>query len=92
MTSGGVMNMVFIRLPNLNFSELWNLLEFSKLQENRYGAAYIIETEYPDDLLSYLLHLLNDPNFKINQNLYSIFEILKLDVARNRSKTVWKVI
>ena len=74
----------FMRLPLINSMELWNLLKNSKLQENRYGAAHVLEKEYPEDLLKYLLATLNDTDSIINGSTIEILKILKLDIALNR--------
>lgn len=75
----------FERLPELEFSELIYLLENSKVQENRYGAAYVLEKKYPDDLLNYLLSVFNSKNLLINESLKEIIKILRLDAVKNRS-------
>jgi len=80
----------FIRLPELDFLELWNVLENSKLQENKYGAAYTLENKYPDTLLNHLLGLLNKPNFQLNEALKDTFKILELQNVTNRSGVVGK--
>jgi hypothetical protein len=80
----------FIRLPKLDFLGLWDLLTNSHLLENKYGAAYLLENEYPNALLDYLLVILNDSDSKITDSLKEVFMILKLDSVKNRSDIVGK--
>ena len=80
----------FMKLPKLDFFELWNLLENSLLKENKYGAAYILENEYPDNLLNNLLGILNNPDISIKKSTKEIYKILKLDSIKNRSEIVGK--
>lgn len=79
----------FMRLPKLEFDELWALLENSKIQENRYGASDVIIEEYPTELMNHVLELLDIPN-KIDLETKEIFGILKLDQAINRSNIMGK--
>lgn len=80
----------FMRLPNLSFDELWRLLVESKIEANRYGAAYVIEKEYPEELLSYLISLLDNFNDNISGSMKEVFEILGLEEVRNRCETTGK--
>lgn len=49
-----------MRLPELDFLELWNLLLFSKIENNRIGSILIIEELYGEDLLEILLEMRNN--------------------------------
>jgi hypothetical protein len=80
----------FMRLPELEFSELKYLLENSKVQENRYGAAYVLEKNYPDNLLNYLLTIFKNTNLLIDESLKEIIKILGLDKVKNRSSIIGK--
>ena len=40
----------FIRQPEPNFNELWNLLKESKIENNQLGAAELINLKYPEEL------------------------------------------
>ena len=80
----------FVRLPELGFLELWNILENSHIEENKYGAAYLLENEYPEDLLEYVLGILSKPNNQINESTKEIFKLLKLNSIINRSRMVGK--
>lgn len=80
----------FVRLPQLDFVTLWHLLQNSELQENIYGAAYIIESEFSDALKNYLLNYLNDSNMKVTEPLKKAFKVLRLEKIENRSDVVGK--
>jgi len=80
----------FMRHQNLSFDELWCLLVESKLEANRYGAAYVILNEYPEELLSYLDSLFDNPNNNISDSMKEAFEILGLEEVRNRCETTGK--
>lgn len=79
----------FMRLPELTYSELWYLLISSDIQENKYGAAYIIEKNYSDKLLKTVQDLLNNKEL-INESVLKGFEILKLYEVKNRSNIIGK--
>ena len=75
----------FVMLPKLGFDELWYLLVNSPIKNNRYGAAAIIENQFCDNLLKYLLNMFKSSTFQPNDALKNAFKILKLNEARNRS-------
>ena len=80
----------FIRLPKLTFDELWYLITNSEIQENKYGAAYIIEQEHPDELLQELLNVFVQQNKYISEGMKDAFNILRLHEPMNRSSIVGK--
>ncbi|MDF2531097.1 MAG: hypothetical protein K0Q65_678 [Clostridia bacterium] len=77
----------FMRLQNLSFDELLCLLVESKLEANRYGAAYVIVKEYPEELLNYLVSIFDSSNNNISDSMKEAFEILGLEEVRNRCET-----
>lgn len=79
----------YMKLPKLEFNKLWKLLISSNIQDNVYGAAYIIEKDYPDQLLKKVNTLLNNQEL-INKKILNIFEILKLNKIKNRSSIIGK--
>lgn len=79
----------FMRLPKLNFEQLWGLLLNSSIEENKYGSAFLIESEYPDELLNFLIELFNNTS-QISKSMKEAFKILKLDEVRNRSGVLGK--
>lgn len=80
----------FMRLPMLKFMELWSILENTSIHNNKYGAAAIIENEYADEMLNYLLELTNDPQFSLGDPLKEALKILDLGTIKNRSETLGK--
>ena len=81
----------FMKLPKLCFNDLLELLINSNVEANRYGAATILEEEYPNELLNYLMELLvGSSNFAINEKMKEMFEIIQLKDPRNRCKTIGK--
>lgn len=81
----------FMRLPKLQFEELWYLLTNSKIQENKYGAAYIIEQQFSDELLKLLIEIFSR-NSTFPKEIIEAFKILKLHEAKNRSPILGKLI
>lgn len=79
----------FMKLPKLNFNELWELLVDTKIQDNKYGAAYLIEKDYPEQLLNFVMPFIKNEK-KINKSILKAFKILKLDESKNRSPIVGK--
>ena len=80
----------FIRLKKLNFMQLWELLVNSNDQENRYGAAHLLEYEHADDLMNHLLNILNTNNLQLTNSMKEAFKILKLNEVKNRSEVIGK--
>lgn len=80
----------FMKIPKLDFCHLWELLNISDMEENRYGAAQVILDDYSDDLLDYLIVLLRDQSFKSGRTFEEACKILKLNETRNRSSTLGK--
>ena len=71
----------FVRLPKLEFEDLWELLLNSGVEENRYGAAAIILMDYPDLLLEQVESAMRQGD--IGQQFRSALDILELDKAIN---------
>lgn len=82
----------FMRLPELNFEQLWYLLNNSSIQDNIYGSAYIIEQKYPDKLFEVLTNIFEQNKLITDKTLKEVLKILKLDDARNRSEILGKSI
>lgn len=80
----------FMRLPELNFEQLWYLLTQSPNQDNMYGSAYIIEQRYPDKLLEVLTCIFEHNRNIIDDKLKNAFRILKLHEEFNRSEVLGK--
>lgn len=80
----------FMRLPELNFEELWYLLNHSTDQDNMYGSAYSIEQRYPDKLLEVLTFIFEHNRNIIDDKLIRVIKILKLHEGFNRSETLGK--
>lgn len=80
----------YLRLPKLKFDELWYLLINSTIQENKYGSAYIIEQEYPDELLKVLVNIFTQQHDCIDEKMQEGFKILKLHEPKNRSTIIGK--
>lgn len=80
----------FMRIPQLEFEDLWELLINSSIQENKYGAAYIIEKEYACKLMNHLLDILNKSDFTYISSFKEAAEILNLKQVRNRCETIGK--
>lgn len=49
----------FVRLPELDFDQLWQLLTRSKLADNRYGAAFELQNKYSAALTNRLWETLS---------------------------------
>lgn len=79
-----------MRLRELEYFELIYLLENSHIQENKYGAAYILETKYADFLTDYLMKRLNNSESATYESLKDIIEILGLESIKNRSTVIGK--
>lgn len=80
----------FMRLPELNFEQLWYLLNNSAIQDNMYGSAFIIEERYPDKLLEVLKNIFEYNQHVVDESLKKVLKILKLHEARNRSEILGK--
>lgn len=80
----------FMRFPKLTFDELWYLITNSTIQENKYGGAYIIEENFPDELLKHLLNIFGQQNKCISEGEKEAFKILKLYEPKNRSNIIGK--
>lgn len=80
----------FMRLTQLDFQDLWSLIFNSKIEDNRYGAAAILENEHAEELNKYILDLFNKKNFGITESMIDAFNILNLDRGINRSEIMFK--
>lgn len=80
----------FMRTPKLEFSDLWELLISSNIQENKYGAARLIEKEYARELMNYLLDTFKSQSFSADNSFIEAAKILKLEKVRNRCETTGK--
>jgi len=78
----------FVRLPMLGFEELWELLEKSSIEDNRYGAASVILKDFPDQLLSRAERLMHRRD--TTHEVASAVAILRLGRAENRSDPMGK--
>jgi hypothetical protein len=74
-----------MRLPKLEFKDLWLLLIKSNNWENQYGAAHLLLTEYPDMLLDRMIRVFTDPDFKFTPHILKVMQILKLNEGNNKS-------
>lgn len=72
----------FIKLPELNFEELWTLLIDSNIFENYQGASEIINRKHPFELKNKLQALFST-NQKLNRRLTKRIGLLELGVNRN---------
>lgn len=77
----------FMRLPKLGFDQLWYLLVHSKIQENRYGAAALLEEDFAPELLEFLTRLLSQSEESMTESVKDAFRILRLYEVRNRNTT-----
>ena len=75
----------FLRLPELQFSDLWFLLTNSTIQENLYGAASLILEKHADELLFQLEEILSTQNAQISMVVKKAFQLLELEKEQNRS-------
>jgi hypothetical protein len=82
----------FMRLPELNFEQLWNLLNNSTIQDNKYGSAYVIEQKYPEKLYEAMKNIFEQNQHSTDKSLKEALKILKLDEAINRSEILGKSI
>lgn len=80
----------FVRLPVLGFDDLWFLLMNSQIQENRYGAAYLLEEKHSIKLLNSLLEIFKDSTHTITDPMKEAFKILRLENARIRGDILGK--
>jgi hypothetical protein len=80
----------FVRLPELGFEELWYLVSFSSIQENRYGAAAEIERQYTEELLAKVYPIISDPNYLYKKEFNDTLIVLGLDRPFNRSQILGK--
>jgi hypothetical protein len=80
----------FVRLPELGFGELIYLMEYSNIQDNRYGAAIEIRRKFSDELLKYLMEILGSSECGISKEMKDVFEILELEQPINRSRILGK--
>ena len=81
----------YMRLPELNFQELWFLLMNSKISDNLYGAAGLILVKYPELLLEKVEKLLfSNKNVEIDRKTMKALIILKLEDPINRFKVIGK--
>ena len=90
----------FELLPPLAFSELFELLERSLIEDNRYGAAEVLLSRYSIELLNKCLDIINlysrqnskkymskDMKKKLKHHI-SILKVLKLDKPNNLGPTL----
>lgn len=77
----------FIRQPEPDFDDLWTLLIESKIDENKRGAAELINEKYPEELINKLTKFLKSEP-KINRNLSNRLDLLQLGI--NRSEVIGK--
>lgn len=80
----------FMRLPELNFEQVWYLLNNSTIQDNMYGSAFIIEEKYPDKLMEILKSIFEHNQRIVDERQKKVLKILKLNEARNRSEILGK--
>ena len=80
----------FMRLPQLDFQDLWDLLFNSKFKDDRYGAAVILEAEHAEELNKHILGIFNKQNIEVTKSMIEVFNILHLDRGMNRSEILNK--
>lgn len=78
-----------MRIPELNFEQLWYIFINSAIEDNIYGCAHIIMEKYPDKLFEVLTGIF-ETNQNIDMRLKEAFKILKMQDARNRSEILGK--
>jgi hypothetical protein len=67
----------FVRLPELSFSQLWNLLMKTKIQNNQLGASEFLNRKYPFELKERLKELFSSTE-KINRKLTKRLSLLEV--------------
>ena len=80
----------FVRIPIPDFEDLWELLVNSPVEDNRYGAAHILETKYPEKLLQKVLENIDFSMLKKRDILTEALQILHLKEGTNRSEILNK--
>ena len=76
------------RLPELSFSELFDLLVFSHENADHYGAASVLLTRHPEELLDVCLNLFEE---EVDLDFFKdAFRTLKLEDPVNRCSTLGK--
>ena len=80
----------FVRLPELNFYDLWNLLSNSNIQDNQHGAACLLEEKYAAELLEKIESIFSNAASQINDRLKTACRILKLERGINSGNLLGK--
>ena len=76
----------FVRLPEPNFDQLWILLTESNIENNKLGAAELLNRDYPFELKEKLKNLFQKTD-KIDRNITKRFGLLEvLNNVSNFSK------
>jgi len=78
----------YFRIPLPDFHTLLNIIMFSDIEDNIFGAAAVVLSDYPEELLKECKHILHDENIPLEY--LKLFKILNLDKPLNRSPIIGK--
>lgn len=80
----------FVRIPEPNFKELWALLTESNIENNKLGAAELLNRNYPFELKEKLKNLFLKIN-KIDRNQTKRLELLEVLANVTNHSKVYKI-